>query len=73
MNSSQPLSKEKPSSVSKILVNGLIFDGMNETLIEGKSIKIESGVITAVEEDIPQTGNEEVIDCSGFDPYAGPY
>ncbi len=66
MNNSQPLSKEKPSSVSKILVNGHIFDGMNETLIEGKSIKIESGVITAVEEDIPQTGNEEVIDCSGL-------
>ena len=49
----------------KLFTNAQIFDGNQDVLITGKSIKVESGLITLVEGVSSETKGAEVIDCTG--------
>jgi imidazolonepropionase-like amidohydrolase len=48
-----------------VLKNALLFDGVNEALLEGASVIIEDGIIREVRVGAPAAKNAEVLDLQG--------
>ena len=48
-----------------LLTHARIFDGVNDSYIEGSDVRIEDGCITAIGPDLPHRAGDQIVDCAG--------